>query len=858
MYQWQPSKWFQLMAVGAGLPFLAAGVIQTKGLVQDVSSRAMAAAAGPKVEFDGRDAFLSGEVASQEALDTARKNVAATYGVRLVDVANLKIVAPPPPPAPEPVKVAPVPLLAPTVMGKISNTNMPVITGTYPVAATKLTVAVGATTYTLGSSPELTADKAGNWTLKLAAALPDGAVDVIAKVQNADGTVSAASTAAAVVVDTVAPEAPSMVKAAADAVWPYAITGHWPEMPGNSLAVDFNAKSYTLGKEKELISDGHGLFTFVPTDQLAPGKYDLNFAVTDAAGNVTKFAEAAAVVVAAPPAPTPPLTAPTIDAVTANSGNPVITGTWASDSAKGLTVMLAGVSHELGKDGDLTSVGNKWTLKTKPYLADGSYDVVATVTDGSGKTLSDASTGEITIKHPAPPPPPAPIPAPMPMPLTAPTVESVVSENGNPTIKGTWPAGVAKGLTVALVGTTYTLGKDYVLLTDSSGKWTLKTHGYLGDGKYDVIATVNDGAGKTMSDATKGELVIKHPTPPPPPPTPKPLMEPTVDAQVSKTGNPTITGTWGAGSAKGLTVSLVGTTYTLGKDFDLLTDAAGKWTLKTHGYLGDGKYDVVATVNDGAGKTKSDATKGELVIEHPAPPPSPPPPPKPVLPAPTVAASASDSDHPTVKGTWPAGLAKTLVVDLDGIKHKLGTDFDLLSDASGKWTLKPTKPLVNGVYDVVATVTDGEKQSVSDATKGELTVNVAAPPPPPPVGQTYNCEATLARVAAVFPVRFETDKWDIQAPFDLSVNQYAALMNDSRCANMRVNIVGNADNRGTSEHNQRLSENRARAVVDALTSKGIQLYRLNGFGMGEDKPLDPSETEDALRKNRRVEFTVAK
>ena len=971
MYQWQLFKWFQLMAVGAGLPFLAAGIIQTKSLVQDISSRASVAAAGPKVEFDGRDAFMSGEVASQEELETARNNVAAIYGVRRVDVANLKIVAPPPRPipAPQPVIAAPIPLMAPTVKAMTSNNKMPSITGTYPVEATKLIVSVGTTTYTLGTSPELTADKSGNWILKPTAALPEGSVDVTAKVESADGSVTAASKAAAIVVDTVAPEAPSMVKAAADAVWPYVITGHWPEMPGNSLVLDFNSKSYALGKNKELISDGHGVFTFVPTDQLAPGKYDLNFSVTDAAGNVTKFSEAAAVTVAAPPAP---LTAPTIDAVTSKTGNPVITGTWDSATSKGLTVTVAGISHELGKDADLTSDGNKWTLKTKSYLADGNYDVVATVRDSAGKTLSNVSAGEVIIKHPPPPPPPpppkplAPIltaptveslvsdngnptitgtwpagaakgltvslvgttyflgkdnnlltdssgkwtlkthsyladgkydvvavvndgqgntrsdattgeliikhppphlppptpPAPPP-PLTAPTVTSLVSDNGNPTITGTWPAGVAKGLSISVVGTTYVLGKDYQLLTDSAGKWTLKTHGYLADGKYDVIATVNDGAGKTMTDATKGELVIKHPPPPPPapppkPPAPLPLKAPTVDKQVSKTGNPTLTGTWAAGIAKGLTVSLVGRTYVLGKDYDLLSDAAGKWTLKTHSYLGDGKYDVVATVNNGAGKTMSDATKGELIIKHPPPPPPPPPKPKPVLPAPTVETSTSDSDHPTIKGTWPAGIAKTLAVDLDGVTHKLGTNYDLLSDASGHWRLTPAKPVVNGVYDVVATVTDGDKQSVSDKTKGELTVNVAPPPPPPPPSKPYDCEATLARIAAVFPVRFDTDKWDLNAPFDLAVNQYSALLNDPRCAEMKMNIVGNADFRGTEAHNQGLSERRAKTVVDALTTAGLQLYRLNGIGRGEDEPLDPSTTEDALRKNRRVEFTVAK
>lgn len=642
------------MAVGAGLPFLAAGIIQTNSLVNDVSSRAMTAAAGPKVEFDGRDAIMSGEVASQEALDTARNNVAATYGVRLVDVANLKIVAPPPPPpppAPEPVKVAPTPLMAPTVKSMTTNNSMPMIMGTYPAEAAKLMVSVGAKTYTLGTSPELTTDKPGSWMLMPTVAMPDGPVEVTAKVESADGTVSAASAASAIVVDTVAPEAPSMVMAPADAVWPYAITGKWPEMPGNSLEIDFNKKAYALGKDRELISDGKGQFTFVPTDQLAPGKYDLNMSVTDAAGNVAKYAGPAAIVVAAAEAPAPV----------------------------------------------------------------------------------------------APPKPEA-------VKLVAPTVETVVSENGNTTVKGTWAAVAGQGLSVSIAGKTAVLGKDDALTSDANGNWTLKTNSNLGDGNYDVVAKVTDGQGNAVSDASTAELTVKTPPPPPPPP----------------------------------------------------------------------------------------------------------PAPKPVLPAPTVETSTSDSDRPTVKGTWSAGLAKSLVVELDGVKHKLGTDSDLLSDASGHWMLKPAKAVVNGVYDVVATATDGEAQSVSDTTKGELTVNVAAPPPPPPVGQPYNCEATLARIAAVFPVRFETDKWDLQTPYDLAVNQYAALLNDPRCGEMRINIVGNADSRGTFEHNQILSENRAKTVVDALTSRGIQLYRLNGFGVGEDKPLDLSPTEDALRRNRRAEFTVAK
>jgi outer membrane protein OmpA-like peptidoglycan-associated protein len=275
--------------------------------------------------------------------------------------------------------------------------------------------------------------------------------------------------------------------------------------------------------------------------------------------------------------------------------------------------------------------------------------------------------------------------------------------------------------------------------------------------------------------------------------------------------------------------------------------------LKPKAELANGTYDVVATVTDGAGKTMTDTSKDELTVNVAAPPP---PPAK--LSAPTVETSVSDSDHPVVKGTWPSGIAKTLTVDLDGVKHKLGTDFDLLTDASGHWTLTPKAPVVNGTYDVVATVTDGDKQSVSDTTTGELTVKVAAPPPPPPAAQAYDCVGTLARIAAVFPVRFDYDKFDLHAPFDLAVNNYIALLKDPRCVSIKMQVAGHADDRGTEAYNQNLSEQRAKTVIDMLTKAGIDAGRLSSVGFGKDKPIDPSHTEDARRKNRRAEFTVVK
>ena len=748
MNSWQPSKWIQLAIVGAGLPALAAGWLNTSSLMQDVSARAMAAAGTwSKVQFDGRDAKVSGEVESQDALDAAKTAVMRTYGVRSVDVSDVKI-------------VPPVPLAPPTANSVSTNKAMPLIEGTWAEGTAKtLSVTAGAKTYSLGKDPELTS-KDGKWTLQPTEAIADGSYDVTVEESDGAKRSAAAVSLGKLIVDTVAPAVPTVAAAAAGSAWPFAISGTWPEADSKEFSVKLADKTYTLGADPALKSDGSGNFTFDPKVELKPGSYNLDFTVKDSVGNVSIFTSNAAIVVSEPaklvevaakPDTTPPEQPMLMPAPKDAVWPYAITGMWPEGDAKSLSIDFNKKTYELGKDKEIISDGHgAFTFLPSDQLAPGKYDLTIKVADAANNSSVRVVNDAVIIKAPAPKPAPKPVVAPV---LTAPTVDTAAIDNDHAVVKGTWAAGVAKGLTVELNGAKHVLGKDFDLLTDSAGHWTLKPKAALPNGKYDVIATVTDGAGKTISDTSKGELTVNF-APPPPPAPPPPAAKP--------------------------------------------------------------------------------------------------------LAAPTVAVSASDSDYPVVKGPWAAGVAKGLVVDLDGVKHTLGKDFDLLSDASGKWTLKPKAPVVNGTYDVVATVSDGAGKTVSDTTKGELTVKVAAPPPPPPATQPYDCVATLARISAVFPVRFDTEVYELKSPFDSSVNQYAALLKDPRCIGLNVQVAGHADDRGRENYNQLLSENRAKAVIDALSKAGIDAKRLSGVGFSKDRPLDPSRTEDARRKNRRVEFTVLK
>jgi outer membrane protein OmpA-like peptidoglycan-associated protein len=74
---------------------------------------------------------------------------------------------------------------------------------------------------------------------------------------------------------------------------------------------------------------------------------------------------------------------------------------------------------------------------------------------------------------------------------------------------------------------------------------------------------------------------------------------------------------------------------------------------------------------------------------------------------------------------------------------------------------------------------------------------------------------------------------------------------------MQVEISGHTDSVGPSEYNKQLSQRRANAVKNFLTSKGIDVRRLTAVGYGEDKPLASNDDNAEGREiNRRVEFKV--
>ncbi|MDB4954984.1 MAG: OmpA/MotB domain protein [Myxococcales bacterium] len=72
-----------------------------------------------------------------------------------------------------------------------------------------------------------------------------------------------------------------------------------------------------------------------------------------------------------------------------------------------------------------------------------------------------------------------------------------------------------------------------------------------------------------------------------------------------------------------------------------------------------------------------------------------------------------------------------------------------------------------------------------------------------------------------------------------------------------IRVEGHTDNVGEPRVNQKLSEERAASVREALIKRGVAADRLSTRGLGETRPIAPNKAPAGRAKNRRVEFIIA-
>jgi outer membrane protein OmpA-like peptidoglycan-associated protein len=74
----------------------------------------------------------------------------------------------------------------------------------------------------------------------------------------------------------------------------------------------------------------------------------------------------------------------------------------------------------------------------------------------------------------------------------------------------------------------------------------------------------------------------------------------------------------------------------------------------------------------------------------------------------------------------------------------------------------------------------------------------------------------------------------------------------------KFSVEGHTDSDGSDKFNQKLSEDRATAVVNYLVKNGVESSRLTSVGYGESKPIDTNKTKAGKANNRRTEVKLVK
>jgi OmpA-OmpF porin, OOP family len=110
-------------------------------------------------------------------------------------------------------------------------------------------------------------------------------------------------------------------------------------------------------------------------------------------------------------------------------------------------------------------------------------------------------------------------------------------------------------------------------------------------------------------------------------------------------------------------------------------------------------------------------------------------------------------------------------------------------------------------------------------------------------------------------VNFDFDKSTLRPDAVAILNEAIEIL--KRYPDLKVEVAGHTDSKGTDAYNQKLSERRASAVYDYLTSNGVDAGRLVGpVGYGESRPIAPNTNEDGSdnpegrARNRRTELNV--
>lgn len=219
------------------------------------------------------------------------------------------------------------------------------------------------------------------------------------------------------------------------------------------------------------------------------------------------------------------------------------------------------------------------------------------------------------------------------------------------------------------------------------------------------------------------------------------------------------------------------------------------------------------------------------------PPPPPPPPPAPAAPTATLTASPGTiTSGQSSTLTWQTSDATDVSIDPIGAVQPSGT--------------QSVSPAATTTYTLTAKGAGGTQTATAT-----VTVNMPPPPPPPAaVAPTMTDEDLFSQ--NIKDIYFDYDKSDLRPSDQASVQADVAFLQSH--PNINFTVEGHCDERGSTEYNLALGDNRANSVKNALVAGGVSADRIKTVSLGKEKPFCTESNEACWQQNRRGHFVYAK
>jgi peptidoglycan-associated lipoprotein len=183
--------------------------------------------------------------------------------------------------------------------------------------------------------------------------------------------------------------------------------------------------------------------------------------------------------------------------------------------------------------------------------------------------------------------------------------------------------------------------------------------------------------------------------------------------------------------------------------------------------------------------------------------------------------------------TWQTSNATDISIDGIGAVQASGS--------------QQVSPATSTTYTLTAKGAGGTQTATA-----RVTVTTPPPPPPPPAGPTDE-ELFAQNVKDIY---FDYDKADIRA------DQQSMLQADidflKQHPSIHFIVEGHCDERGSTEYNLALGDNRANSVKTALVQGGVGADNAKTISYGKEKPFCTDHTEDCWQQNRRGHFVYQK